>query len=84
MKIKYVIFNDCFPVIFSAAQQHSDFIKLEKDDWKITGSGFVSGTLECYEDSRSLPRTSDKKFDTLMVRKLFKDIDIVENVRVHE
>lgn len=82
MERKYVMFNDCFPIIFSSAMQHSEFIKMEREDFKITGSGFVSDILECYGESKSLPKISDKKFDTLMVRKLFEGMDIVDLVRV--
>ena len=75
MKLKYVVFDCLFPVIFTEAQQHVKF----KFMGKITSAGFCKIYSEgdvaaqvvkvhCYGESISLNIKSDPKDSELLTR----------------
>ena len=73
-KIKYIIYEDCFPVLFSEANKHSDF----RTGQEITSAGFCSVFFEnekicvkVYGESISL-KLKSKPEDAELIERLFE------------
>ena len=67
--MKYVMINNCFPIIFHESVQHELMKRLEHDNFKITSAGFIQeGTLECF--GSSFLKIGIAELDTLFVKKL--------------
>ena len=71
MLIKYVMFDECLPVIFSAALHHKEVAALRSE--KPTGAGFVhfgSNEITVFGESTSLgigPGQSDEAIIRQMI-----------------
>ena len=71
MEKKYVIVNGNLPIVFSAAQKHSDF-----NEFNITSAGFFSisknGEISTYGKSISL-KLKPNKFDVILLKMLLSN-----------
>lgn len=75
--LKYVIHDDCIPVVFTQCNKHEDFGKRSK----VTSAGFCqisvgkTGKIEvyCYGKSISLNVESDPESDSFILEKMFND-----------
>lgn len=65
-EMKYVIINECQPILFTSGQQHSDFGYMKPTSAGICRIQYEDGTFvaECYGESISLklkPTEYDRK-----------------------
>lgn len=68
MNNKYIILDDCFPVLFTGAQEHGNV----KAGRKVTSAGFwkvINGKVSTYGNSLSL-KMSPGEFDAEIIQKM--------------
>ena len=79
MKVKYIIIDDCYPVIVSACHTHQEAARV--DGRKVTSAGFFSMTyndktceFECHPFGESVSlKIKSKPEDAWKLNRLFND-----------
>lgn len=76
-RCKYVILNHCFPILFSEANQHSEFKGMKLGEPTSAGFCMISGsgdqlTVSTFGDSFSL-KMKPAPGDDVLIKRLFED-----------
>lgn len=75
-KFKYLVYDECYPVLFTEADQHKDRAGFNK----VTSAGFArlnidAGkiTVDCWGESIGLAVKSNPELDSRLIERMFNE-----------
>lgn len=70
MERKYIMIDNCMPIVFDIALTHADVGEFFNKEKSITSAGFIDSNGNCYGQSDSLGIASNPIRDTKIIKRL--------------